>query len=115
MGGHHYHYVDSKTIVFSIIYHEFESQFGLAIFIREKHPKPRGTRVVSACVYFNGTATGCECQRSGPSRLGANKLRSTCTAAPTVCVCMCVCSRTRVRVHAHACVRDVYAIYDDNI
>ena len=32
-------------------------------------------------------------------------------------VCVCVCSRMRVSacVHARACVRDVFAIYDNNI
>ena len=29
-------------------------------FMREKHPKPRGNRVASACVYLNDPATGHE-------------------------------------------------------
>ena len=28
---------------------------------------------------------------------------------------MCVCAMVRVRTSVHACVRDVFAIYDDNI
>ena len=32
-----------------------------------------------------------------------------------VCVCVCVRVRVRVRTSVHPCVRDVFAIYDDNI
>ena len=42
------------------------------------------------------------------SWLGAPKQRRSCVG---VCVCASVCVRTSV----HACVRDVFAIYDDNI
>ena len=31
------------------------------------------------------------------------------------CACARVCASVRVRTSVHACVRDVFAIYDDNI
>ena len=31
-----------------------------------------------------------------------------------VCVCVCVLAHACARVRAHACVRDVFAIYDNN-
>ena len=39
--------------------------------------------------------------------VGRQRISLTCTAATVVCVC--------VLVRAHACVRDVFAIYDNNI
>ena len=42
-------------------------------FIGEKHRKSLVNQVTSACVYLNDPATGYECQRSGPSLLGANE------------------------------------------
>ena len=67
----------------------------------------------SACIYFNDPATCYECQRCGWSRLVADRcIALTCTAVATA-VCVCVCVRARVR--GHACVRDVFAIYDNNI
>ena len=50
--------------------HEFASLSGLDFFIRQKLPKPQGYRAASASFYFNGQHC---CQRSGPSRLGANE------------------------------------------
>ena len=60
-------------------------------FIREKHPKPWGNRVASACVYLNDPATGIVASGA----VGRQRIAITCTAATAVCV------RTRVRV----CVR----------
>ena len=42
-------------------------------FLYAKNIQNQVNRVVSACVYFNDPATGYECQRSRPSRLGANE------------------------------------------
>ena len=83
--------------------------------IREKHPKSRGNGLASVCVYFNDPSTGYECQRSGPSRLGANEysIALTCTSAATAVCCVCGCARALVR--ARACVGDVFAIYYNNI
>ena len=39
--------------------------------------------------------------------VGRQRIALTCTATTAVCVCSCV--------RAHACVRDVFAIYDNNI
>ena len=54
--------------------HEFASLFGLAIFYAQKTSKTSGiSGRQRACVYLSDPATGYECQRSGPSRLGANE------------------------------------------
>ena len=103
--------------------HEFASQFGLAIFLCEKHPKPRGNRITSACVYLNDPAIGHECQRNRQkgvltlSLLGATDSSNLngdgggCVCAhafehvcahPSVCACMCACMCVCVR----ACVRE---------
>ena len=83
---------------------EFVSQFGLALFIREKHPKPQGNRVDSTSVFFNEQATG------GTSEKGRNAvtvgrhqyIEQRSPERRRWCVCACV----------HAC--DVFAIYDNN-
>ena len=51
--------------------------------------------MASASVYFNESHRNSEQQRS--------------------CMGVCVCASVRVRTSVHACVRDVFAIYDDNI
>ena len=91
--------------------HEFASQYGIAFFcIHEKHPKPRGNRVASACVYLNDPSTGHECQRN--RRTGVWTLSSLDATDPSnlngdggvfVCmrarahVCPCVCARVCMR------------------
>ena len=53
------------------------------------------------------------CPTMTESWLGASKQRRSCVG---VCVaCARVCASVRVRTSVHACVRDVFAIYDDNI
>ena len=53
-------------------------------------------------------------QRSGPSRLAGTDPSNSDTAT-AVCVGGGVCVRTSVRACVHACVRDVFAIHDNNI
>ena len=99
--------------------HEFATQFGLAIFVkREKHPKPRGNRVASACVYLNDPATvhGCQWNRrkgaltsSGLGATDASNLNEdggvcVCVCVCVYCVCVCVCVCARARVLARVCV-----------
>ena len=43
--------------------------------------------------------------------VGRQRIALTCTAATAVCVC--VLAHACARVRAHACVRDVFAIYDN--
>ena len=90
--------------------HEFASQFDLAICLcAKKHPRPRGNRVASTCVYLNDPATGHECQRNRrkealtPSRLGAiePERRRRCVCA-SMRACLCACASVCVR--ASACV-----------
>ena len=56
---------------------------------------------------------------SGEGRHGwALLIARTCTAVATavgLCVCVCVLAHVRARVRWHACVRDVFAIYDNKI
>ena len=91
-------------------------------FIREKHPKSRGNRFTSACVYLNDPAEQAKrCVNSvtlGRHRPIEPERRRWC-----VCVRVRLCVRDCVRecacVHARACVsacfRDVFATYDNNI
>ena len=69
---------------------------------------------IARVVYFNNPATGYECQRSGPHRWApmnsANLYRGGDGG-----VCVCVLAHACARVHWHACVRDVFAIYDNKI
>ena len=89
-------------------------------FIREKHPKPRGNRVASTCAYLNDPATGHECQRNKrkgaltPSRLGATDA-SNLNGDGGVHVCARMHACMRMRACIRECVRDVFAIYDNNI
>ena len=79
-------------------------QFGLAIFLYTKTIQNLGEiGWLARVVYFNDPATGYECQRSGPSRVGANESSANLYGG------VCVCSRMRVRacVGMRACVRDV--------
>ena len=78
-------------------------------FICETHPKPRGNRVASACVYFNGKRPALLTAERAVTD-GRQRIVITCTTAAAA-MYVCVCARTRVR----ACVRDVFAIYDNNI
>ena len=90
-----------------------------------KHPKCRGNRVASACVYLNDPATGHECQRNR-RKGGVNSVtlgrhppieperrrrwvcaRAGVRACARACVCACA--------HARACLRDVFTIYDNDI
>ena len=57
--------------------------------------------MASASVYFNESPIG-HCLASVGKWLGAPKQRRSCVG---VCVCACI----------RPCVRDVFAIYDDNI
>ena len=81
-------------------------------FICEKHSKPRETGL-PACqcqCLFQWPATSYCHQRSGPSLLAdTDPLNSDTT--------MCVCARVREGAWACMCafVRDVFAIYDNNI
>ena len=80
----------------------------IIFFIREKHTKRVGNRVALACVYLNEAATAIVA--SGTCRHGwaAPTHRTAKTGTPRgVCVRACAC--------VHACVRDVFAIYDNNI
>ena len=89
--------------------------------VRRKHSKPRGNRTASASVYFNDQrpATSYCHQRSGTSQLAgtdpSNSDTATCVCEGVVCARIragaCACVRPFVRV----CVRDVFAIYDNNI
>ena len=65
--------------------------------------------MASASVYFNESPIG-HCLASvgkGAPNQNSEQRRS--------CVGVCVCASMRVRTPVHACVRDVFAIYDDNI
>ena len=48
--------------------------------------------------------------------VGRRLIALTCSAvASAVCVCVCVLAHACARGRVHACVRDVFAIYDNNI
>ena len=84
---------------------EFVSQFGLALFIREKHPKPQGNRVDSTSVFLMNKRLAEPAKRGVTlSLLGATDTSNSdhLNGDGGVCVCACV----------HAC--DVFAIYDNN-
>ena len=81
---------------------EFASQFGLEFCIQQKHQKPRGNRLTSASVYLNGQRPGLS-PAERAVMVGRQRIAITCAAA----VCLCA--------HVHAWVRDVFAIYDNNI
>ena len=85
--------------------HDFASQSAYNFFIREKHPKPRGNRAITASVYFNGQRPALSPAERAVA-VGRHRIAITCTAV-TAAVCVCVCMR--------ASVRDVFAIYDKNI
>ena len=74
-------------------------------FISKKHPKPRGNRIASTCVYLNDPATGHEWQRNRRkvaltlSRLGATDV-SNLNGDNGVYVR----ARVYARVYARACV-----------
>ena len=96
-------------------------------FICEKHSKPRGNRAANASVYFNGRPPAIVTTGAGRHGWLAQTHRIVIRRRRCVCmrgVCVCVCVRVRgVRAHAcacvrpfvRACVRDVFAIYDNNI
>ena len=67
--------------------------------------------MASACVNLNDPATGYECHRSGPSRLAPTNSANLFGGDDGVCVLVRACALVR----AHARVRDVFAIYDNNI
>ena len=72
--------------------------------IREKHQKSLGNQVVSACIYFNDPAMNA----SGAGRHGWSQMNSAnLYGGGGVCARACMC--------AWACVRDVFAICDNNI
>ena len=72
-------------------------------FICEKHTKPRGNWVASTCVYLNDPATGHECQaKKGVNFVMLGRHRR---IKPERGVC----------VHSGPCMRDVFAIDDNNI
>ena len=106
------------------VHHATSSRLSWAysFFIRQKHPKPRGNRVASASVYFNGQRPALSPAERAVT-VGRQRIAITCTVSTAVCVCVCTCVRSCVfvcvptRVHAcmRACVRDVFAIYDNNI
>ena len=74
-------------------------------FIREKHPKPRGNRVASACVYLNDPATDHEGQRN--RRKGALTLsRFGATDASNLNGDSGVCVLVRACMRVWACVRE---------
>ena len=96
--------------------------------IPEKHSKPRGNLVARACVSLNDPATGHECQwnrRKGaltPSCLGAiepERRRQCVYACEQVHLLAPVCARVCACAFVHACMsvclRDVFALYDNNI
>ena len=60
-----------------------------------------------SCLRIDRVTPDCH-QRSGPSRLAGTDPSNSDTAT-MVCVWGCVCTRS------HECVRDVFAIYDNNI
>ena len=87
--------------------HEFVSKFGLAFLYSQKTSiNYREGRVANACVYFNGQRPALSPAERAVTD-GRQRIAITCTAATVVCVCARVCMR--------ACVRDVFAIYDNNI
>ena len=90
--------------------HEFASQFGLEFFYYAKNLG--GNRTTSASVYFNG-------QRPAIVTSGAGRQTHRIAITWTTTVCGCVHTFERVRAHActcvRSCVRDVFAIYDNNI
>ena len=69
----------------------------------EKHPKPRGNRVASACVYFNGQWPALSPAERAIT-VGRQWIAITCMLATAVCVCVCVCAHmcTHACVHVHA-------------
>ena len=76
-------------------------------FYMRKHPKPRGNWVASTCVYLNVPATGHECQRNrwkgGVNFVTLGRHRSIEPERRRRCARVC------------ACVRDVFAIFDNNM
>ena len=70
-------------------------------FIREKHPKARGNRVASTCVYLNGQRPALLPAERAVT-VGCHRIAIACT---TVATAVCVCTR----------VPDVFALYDKNI
>ena len=47
--------------------------------------------------------------------VGRQRIALACTAAMVVCVLTHARAHVRAHVRAHECVRDVFAIYDNNI
>ena len=104
--------------------HEFASQFGLDICVREKHPnRSRIPRRIRYCLFESNRYRPCDTGENGalPSSWFSAQTHRTAktTMATVVGWCArareCVCMRACVRVCVCACVRDVFAIYDNNI
>ena len=91
----------------SISCHEFASQFGLEFVLYAKKP-PNISLIQSRLrvVHFNGSPTG-------------HCLASVESSAPNhgvmVGVCVFASASVCARACGHACVRDVFAIYDNDI
>ena len=84
--------------------------------------------MASASVHFNESPIGnclASVGKGAPRRSHGWAHRNSDGRVWGVCVCVCacasvrecarVCASVRVRTSVHACVRDVFAIYDDNI
>ena len=82
-------------------------------FICEKHSKPRGNRAASASVYFNGQRPAIVTSGAGHHAWLAQTHRISIRRRRCVWVCTRSCGCMRPFVCA--CVRDVFAIYDDDI
>ena len=85
--------------------HDFACQFGLEFFYMRKTLKSSG-KPGRQCI-FQWPATSYCHQRSGPSRLAGTDTSNSDTTA--------VCVWGSVHACARGCVRDVFAIYDNNI
>ena len=76
-----------------------------------------------ASVYFNESPIGrclASIGKGAPNHDGVmvgrtETANSECRVWGCACECERVCASVRVRTSVHACVRDVFAIYDDNI
>ena len=88
--------------------HEFVS-VQPRIFLREKHSKPRGNRAASASVYFNGQRPAIVTSGAGHHGWAITDPSNSDNLNDGG-----VCARVNAGACARGCMRDVFAIYDNN-